>query len=104
MSKIINLIDSTMIITMKGSIDLEHYCEKCESNEFHSCLGVSCALCGHEVKEFKSTAFDCTPEEKEYLLAKAKYVNDNVVRVGFSAFNYEQQMELNNKFDEMRKG
>jgi len=105
MSRIVNILDDEIIITMKGRVDLEHYCPKCESNEFHSCIGTDCALCGEEIDEerFPKTKFDCTKEEKEYLLAKVAYVNSNITRVGLSAFNYANQVEVNVRFDKIWK-
>lgn len=105
MAKTINMLDSDIIISMKGDVDLNHYCPKCEANEFHGFglgLGISCAHCGHEIDDnfLKHTTFwDCSDDEKSYLLSKTDFVNKNITRVGLSAFNYEMQMEVNERFD-----
>jgi len=88
------------IICMHGSINLLHYCPKCISIELFN--SDCCAFCGHEDlnENFPSTKFDCTPSEKDFLLAKANYINKNVNRCGLSAYNPEDQKKLNVEFNQ----
>lgn len=71
-------IDFSETSAMKGTIDLNHYCPKCESNEFHSCIGTSCAHCGHEQDVFPSTTWNgMSQPQKEHMLGKYNYLDLN---------------------------
>lgn len=89
------------IITMKGTIDLDRYCKKCEANEFHSCIGTSCALCGNEIEDgdFGNTVWACSSEEEAKIRSNVKWINERTPRVGFDAYRWETQNQINQEHE-----